>query len=111
MQGKTVESAIGDPGGIQTRDLTMQNTQNHYQRGSIVGTPASYSLVPCPTEMPAYFPLWLKQRLILPKIKFLLQKITTCVVHVSQKKKLFNYKIECQMSDVNKQECVQCNEV
>jgi len=26
---KTVESAIGDPGGIQTSGLTMQKTQNH----------------------------------------------------------------------------------
>ena len=102
MQGKTVESGIGAPGGIQTSDLTVQKTQNHYQRGSIFGTPASYSLVPCSTEMPAYFSQWLKQGLILLKIKFLVQKITTCVVHVSPNKKLFNYKTECEMSDVNK---------
>lgn len=97
LQEKTVESAIGDPGIIQTSIPNMQKTQNHYQRGSIFGTSASYTLVPCSTEMPAYFPLWLKQRLILPKIKFLVQKITTCLVHFSPNKNLFNYKIECRI--------------
>jgi hypothetical protein len=87
MQDKTVESTISDPGVIQTSIPTMQKTQNHYQSGSIVGTSASYTLVPCCTEMPAYFQLWLKQRLILPKIKFLVQKITTCFVHFSRNKK------------------------
>jgi hypothetical protein len=75
MQESTLEFAVSDPGRIQTRDLTMQKTQNHYQRSSIVGTPTSHSLATYATEIPAYFELWLKQLLILRKIKFLLQKI------------------------------------
>jgi hypothetical protein len=105
---RTLEFAVSDPRRIQTRDLSMQKTQNHYQRSSIVGTPASYSLAPYTTEIPGYFALWLKQCLILPDIKFIVQKITTGVVQLSPKKKLFSYKTECQMSYVNKQKCVHC---
>jgi hypothetical protein len=91
------ESAIDDPGGIQTSDLTIQKIQNYYQRGSIVGNPASYSLVPCTTETSAYFPLWLKQRLILPQNKISHTKDPSCVVHISSNKKLFKHKTECQV--------------